>query len=195
MPSIKATDQLTQTNIDEITIQTSMLHTKINTINTHSTKTAASLHWLMAVLLCWLFFIGVYMSNLPITPWKLQLYSWHKWVGILAFILAITRIAWQINHRLPFTRYASKHLGINIAHTLLYLLMLSIPLSGWILNLAGCLQTEYLCKFAIYGQLKNPNTISLLQNIHHTLNIFLLILVLGHAYMAINHYFFAKKHE
>ena len=43
------------------------------------TKTAKALHWLMAALLFGLLGIGFYMHDLPLSPEKLQLYSWHKW--------------------------------------------------------------------------------------------------------------------
>jgi len=59
------------------------------------TKTAKALHWLMAALLFGLLGIGFYMHDLPLSPEKLQLYSWHKWAGVTAFLLVAFRLFWR----------------------------------------------------------------------------------------------------
>jgi cytochrome b561 len=47
----------------------------------HYTPVAKTLHWLMAVLLFGLLALGFTMTDLPLSPRKLQLYSWHKWAA------------------------------------------------------------------------------------------------------------------
>jgi len=47
----------------------------------HYTAMAKGLHWLMAILLFALLALGFYMQDLPLSPEKLRLYSWHKWAG------------------------------------------------------------------------------------------------------------------
>ena len=59
-------------------------------MTTSYTSTAKSLHWLMAILIFGLLALGFYMHDLPLSPQKLQLYSWHKWAGVTAFLL----VAW-----------------------------------------------------------------------------------------------------
>ena len=54
-------------------------------MSTHYTATAKALHWLMAALIFGLLALGFYMHDLPLSPEKLQLYSWHKWAGVSAF--------------------------------------------------------------------------------------------------------------
>jgi hypothetical protein len=44
--------------------------------------TAIVFHWLMALGLVANFAFGTYMHDLPLSPQKLQYYSWHKWAGI-----------------------------------------------------------------------------------------------------------------
>ena len=68
------------------------------------TKTAKALHWLMAALLFGLLGIGFYMHDLPLSPEKLQLYSWHKWAGVTAFLLVAFRLFWRLAHRPPALR-------------------------------------------------------------------------------------------
>ena len=40
----------------------------------HYTATAKALHWLMALLLPIIFGVGLYMHELPLSTWKLQVY-------------------------------------------------------------------------------------------------------------------------
>ncbi len=70
-------------------------------MNTTYTKTAKSLHWLMAALIVGLLALGMIMTELPLSPEKLTLYSWHKWAGVTVFILVWFRLAWRITHRPP----------------------------------------------------------------------------------------------
>ncbi len=42
------------------------------------TSVAKGLHWLMAVMIVGLLALGLYMHELPLSPQKLELYSWHK---------------------------------------------------------------------------------------------------------------------
>jgi cytochrome b len=65
------------------------------------TRTAKTLHWLMAVLILGLLALGFYMQDLPLSPQKLQLYSWHKWAGVTVFLLVLFRLAWRVTHQPP----------------------------------------------------------------------------------------------
>ena len=49
------------------------------------TITAIGLHWLMAAALFSMFALGLYMADLPLSPEKLKLYSWHKWAAVRVF--------------------------------------------------------------------------------------------------------------
>ena len=70
-------------------------------MNERYTRTAQALHWLMAALLVGLVSLGLYMHELPLSPRKLQLYSYHKWAGVTAFLLVLARLAWRATHRPP----------------------------------------------------------------------------------------------
>ena len=56
------------------------------------TRTAIALHWLLAVLIFGGFGLGLYMHDLPFSPQKLKLYSWHKWIGVSVFLLVLIGI-------------------------------------------------------------------------------------------------------
>ncbi len=160
------------------------------------TKTAMSLHWLMALLIIGLFAVGLYMHELPLSPWKLQIYSWHKWAGVTAFLLVLVRWAWRITHRppaLPVNMSRSAELAAHAAHALLYLLMIAIPLSGWLMSSAKGIQTVYFGVIPIPDLIaKNRDLGNLLKEIHAILNFTLAAVVVVHASAALKHHLIDK---
>ena len=97
------------------------------------TGAAILVHWLMALLLVTSFGVGVFMVNLPISPQRLKLFNWHKWLGIVILGLAAFRLCWRIYRRPPvqppmprWQRIANR--GV---HWLLYGLLFAVPLIGW----------------------------------------------------------------
>ena len=157
------------------------------------TTTAIGLHWLMAAGLTGAFGLGVYMHELPFSPTKLQLYSWHKWAGVTLFLLALARLAWRAGHRPPALPEAMAPVMRRVAelvHVALYLLMLAIPLSGWLMSSAKGVTTVW------FGVLPLPDLVGkdkalgdLLLAVHQTLNFTLLALVIGHIGAALKHHF------
>ena len=160
------------------------------------TRTAKSLHWLMAVLLIGLLALGFYMHDLPLSPEKLQYYSWHKWAGVCVFILVIARLAWRLGHRppaLPGHMARIEQLVAHAGHHLLYFLMFAIPLSGWLMSSAKGFQTVLFGVVPLPDLLaKNKETGDLLQSLHWALNMLLAATVLGHAAAALKHHFIDK---
>jgi cytochrome b561 len=165
-------------------------------MSTHYTPLAKSLHWLMALMILGLLALGFYMSDLPLSPEKLQLYSWHKWAGVTVFVLVWLRLAWRITHRppaLPGSMSPLMQLGAHVGHLMLYALMIAIPLSGWLMSSAKGFQTVW------FGVLPIPDLIGKdkalgksLAELHEALNIGLLLLIVGHALAAAFHHFVHK---
>ncbi len=163
---------------------------------TRYTSPAIALHWLMAVLLIILFAVGLYMHELPLSPWKLTIYSWHKWAGVTAFLLVLARLAWRLTHRppaLPAAMSPSMRLAAHLGHAALYLLMIAIPLSGWLMSSAKGFQTVYFGVLPLPDLLaKNKELGDLLKEVHETLNWMLLLVVVGHVGAAIKHHLIDK---
>ena len=162
--------------------------------STRYTAVAIGLHWLMALLLVSLFSVGLYMHDLPLSPWKLKVFSWHKWAGVTAFLLVLARMAWRATHRpppLPATMPAWQRLAAHAGHAALYLLMVAIPLSGWLMSSAKGFQTVYFGVLPIPDLLaKNKELGDLLLEVHEALNWTLAAVVAGHALAALQHHFF-----
>jgi cytochrome b561 len=159
------------------------------------THTAISLHWLIALGLTGTFALGFTMHDLPLSPAKLQYYSWHKWAGVSVFMLVLVRLAWRVTHAPPAlpAMHPLQRLAAEATHWVLYGLMLAIPLSGWLMSSAQGFQVVW------FGVLPLPNLVArnealgaVLRTTHMTLNYALLATVVAHAGAALKHHFIDK---
>ncbi|MEQ1662422.1 MAG: cytochrome b [Thiobacillus sp.] len=161
------------------------------------TRPAVVMHWLVALLIFMAFPLGVYMHDLPLSPDKLKLYSYHKWLGISTLLLVAVRLAWRLTHTPPALseRVAGwQRRASAIAHGALYGLMIAIPLSGWLMSSAKGFQTVW------FGVLPLPDLVSkdralgdLLATVHQTLNFSLLGLIVVHIAAALKHHFIERQ--
>ena len=97
------------------------------------TPTQRVLHWLMAVCILAMLFIGVGMVS-TVTPKYLTLVSIHKPLGIAILILAMLRLVVRLRSGtppLPADLPAPMKLGADLSHYALYTLMIAMPLLGW----------------------------------------------------------------
>ncbi|HZP92926.1 MAG TPA: cytochrome b [Burkholderiales bacterium] len=156
------------------------------------TRVAIALHWLIAAVIFCTFLLGLYMADLPVSPWKLRLYSYHKWIGVTIFALVIARIAWRLTHAAPAlpTMPAWQRIAAHASHALLYLLTLAVPITGWLFSSAAGFQTVYLGVLPIPDLIaKNKAAADALKAAHWYLNLTMLTLVAVHVAAALKHHF------
>lgn len=154
-------------------------------------KIAIGLHWAIALLIFSAFPIGLYMHDLKLSPTKLHLYSYHKWIGITVLMLALLRVLWRATHKPPALHLARwQEAASGIVHGLLYLLIIAVPMTGWLMSSAKGVKTVWL------GILPLPDLVAkdkalghILSNVHTALNYTLLVLVLLHIAAALKHHF------
>jgi cytochrome b561 len=168
----------------------------LTTVMRYSTP-AIVLHWLVALLIFVGFPLGIYMHELPLSPTKLQLYSYHKWIGITVLMLVAIRMSWRLTHTpppLPASIVGWQRRASAVVHGLLYLLMLAIPLSGWLMSSAKGFPVVW------FGVLPLPDLIGkdkalgeLLAGVHQALNFTLLGLVVLHVGAALQHHFIERQ--
>jgi cytochrome b561 len=153
---------------------------------------AIALHWLTAALVLANLTLGVSMVPLPLSPRKLQWYMWHKWIGITVFIVTCARLAWRSGHRPPprvpmpdWQRRAAAG-----SHVLLYVLLMAIPMSGWLYSSSTGVQVVYLGLFPLPDLVpKDRSLAAVLKWTHYGLNSTLFALVSVHAAAALKHHF------
>lgn len=101
---------------------------------------AKLLHWGMAVMIFALIALGWLAFAWPLTPTKLALFVWHKSFGILLLGLALLRLLWRLANPTPALPAGTprwERLAARSSHALLYVLMIAMPLSGWMIQSAA----------------------------------------------------------
>ena len=105
-------------------------------VTTRYTAVAIMLHWLVALGILVLIGLGLAMVHLPLGPLtQFRLYQLHKSIGITVLLAGLLRILWRIFHHpppLPALPRLEKAAAEGM-HTLLYVLMVVLPMTGWAL--------------------------------------------------------------
>jgi len=102
-------------------------------VHQHFAPLQRLLHWLMAICILAMLFIGVGMVS-SITPKYLPLISIHKSLGVAILFLALIRLAVRLYYGappLPADLPEPMKLAAELSHYALYLLMIGMPLLGW----------------------------------------------------------------
>ncbi len=163
--------------------------------DTHYTRTAVSLHWLVAALIICAFTLGWTMTNMDISPLKLKMFNWHKWVGVTILALAILRLVWRMTHRAPAMVVMPRwqQMAAHALHGVLYLLMLAMPLSGWIYSNAAGYPIVYLSLWRLPNLVaRNKELAETWEKVHGTLGFLLFLCVIAHVLAALVHHFWHR---
>jgi cytochrome b561 len=156
------------------------------------TGTAITLHWVIALALLISFGVGLYMVSLPLSPWRLKLYNWHKWAGITILALSLLRFGWRLTHRppadLPMAPWQRN--AAHATHYMLYLMFLLVPLAGWAYSSAAGFPV------VVFGVLPLPDLLpadkalaETIQPLHKWLGWLLGALIVAHVAAALKHHF------
>jgi cytochrome b561 len=162
---------------------------------THYSRTAVALHWLMALLLAAGFTLGATMTDLHMSPRKLRLFAYHKWIGITVLGLVALRLIWRLTHRPPPDEPMPpwQRLAAHATHWLLYALMIATPLCGWLYSSASGYPVVYLKIWQLPDLVhKNKELADILVQVHAILAWTLLWVVVLHLAAALKHHFFDR---
>jgi cytochrome b561 len=149
-------------------------------------------HWLLALMIVVSFCVGLYMADLPFSPLRLKLFSYHKWAGISILALSAVRLLWRLFSRQPqeppmppWQRQAAR-----VTHWGMYLLFFAVPLVGWAYSSAAGFPV------VLFGVLPLPDFVPVdkaladaLKPWHAALAYALAALVLAHVAAALKHHF------
>lgn len=157
------------------------------------TKTAMSLHWLSALLIISAFVMGLVMTSIPgFSPAKLRYFSWHKWLGVTVFALAVLRVLWRIFHKPPphpAHMPAWQNQAAQATHALLYMLIFAVPVSGYLYTLSAGVPVVYLGVWPMpVFMAPDPALKPLLREVHFWLDMTMAALVVTHIGAALKHH-------
>lgn len=163
------------------------------TASARYTRTAIALHWLIFVLIACGFTLAVYMVDLPLSPQKLKYFSWHKWIGVTVFLTALVRVGWRLTHpapSLPATMPPWEQRAAAVSHAALYVLIVIIPITGWLYSSATGVPTVYLGLVQLPDLVpKDKPLAEQLKLVHISLNYTMFVIVCFHAAAALKHHF------
>jgi cytochrome b561 len=156
------------------------------------TATAIGLHWVVAVLILGGAGLGMVTADLPFSPRQLQWISYHKWIGVTVFLLAVVRLLWRLRHPVPALPAAmpawQQHFA-QATHLLFYVLMLLIPVIGWMQSSALGVPVVYFGVVPLPDLLnKNKELAELLRIVHRNFGYGLLALIAVHTGAALKHH-------
>ena len=103
---------------------------------------ARLIHWIMALLVIGMLAFGFYLTNgfNPGDPAKLGLVQQHKSFGFTVFALACLRLVWRAMNptpKLPDGMNRLERTAARASHIALYMLMVALPISGWLMASAS----------------------------------------------------------
>src|SRR5690606_36471847 len=102
---------------------------------------AKMFHWVVAVLMLTLLGVGLYMASLPENdPNRMFFYWLHKSTGVFVLTLVVLRLSWRWQNKVPepplnmpkWQKFAARS-----NHYTLYVLMVIMPLSGFMMSSFG----------------------------------------------------------
>jgi len=150
-----------------------------------------SLHWLTLLLIVAAYIIMTILQDMSLSPQKLKLYSWHKWVGITVLFLLPLRLLMRffdpLDHRAGLTALEVK--ASAAVHGAIYLLLFAVPMFGWLHSSAAGFPVVWLGVLPLPDLVGKDKALSELFKELHEGSVNLLIgLVVLHAVAALYHH-------
>jgi cytochrome b561 len=150
-------------------------------------------HWLIAALILVQIALGIAAVTWALSPAKLSLFVWHKSLGMLILGLVALRLLWRLTHAVPALPPGTpdwERTAAHASHFLLYVLLVAIPVSGWVLASASGIP------FSIFWQIPLPaivavdkETTEIAARIHFWLLAVFVPLLVVHIAAALRHHY------
>ena len=153
---------------------------------------ARTLHWLTAAAVIGLLGVGLWMTGLPISRLKLQVYAWHKWIGLTVLLLTVLRLAVRLGTPpppLPESVPSWERRLAPVGHGALLVLLLAQPLVGWLMSSAGGVTVYW------FGYLQLPDLVARDQQLFGALRAFHAVLAGALSTLIVIHVLAVVRHD
>ncbi|MFN7224366.1 MAG: cytochrome b/b6 domain-containing protein [Paracoccaceae bacterium] len=103
-------------------------------------RVARLFHWTTAALILVAIPLGIIANRLPYDTAealarKAQLFSVHKTLGVVVFLVALGRIVWAVTQTHPAPIHPDRRAELwmaRLVHWMLYISLVAVPLTGWV---------------------------------------------------------------
>lgn len=177
-------------------------------MTTRYTNVAITLHWLIALLMVCNVVMIWFVDHYP-DEWVRPVIDTHKSIGITVLGLALLRILWRISHRPPELQVKSRweKFAAHLAHGILYVLIIALPLSGWLhdsawkdaathpMKLFGLVPWPRVSFIMNVDAVTKEHLHDLFGNMHTLLGYALYVLFVLHVAGALKHQFVDKQRQ
>lgn len=154
---------------------------------------ARFLHWSVALGVIGLACVGLLMDEMPNSALKVKVYAFHKSTGITVLALVLVRLLWRLidpRPSLPATMPGWQRVLASISHGLLYLMLLVMPISGWIYNSASNFPLRWYGLFSLPALTGPDRELRHIANDVHETGFYVLALLFAvHVAAALKHHF------
>jgi cytochrome b561 len=154
---------------------------------------AQAFHWLIVLLVLAQFVLGFSVHGMPVSIGRLKLLTLHKSIGVTVFGLAVLRLLWRLYSpapALPAHMTRGQRVLAHGSHTLMYVLLLTMPIVGWITSSASNLTVRWFFLFNLPDLVgPDPALAAFAKGLHGAMAWLLLSLVTLHVAAAFWHEF------
>jgi cytochrome b561 len=155
-----------------------------------------SLHWLVVFLIIAQWVVAKYAAAQPLAG-KIPPLTLHKSLGISILAITLVRLVWRWLSPGPSNRHSVRSWELTVArlsHSLLYVLAIGLPLTGWLMSSARNFPVSW------FGVFQLPNLVSpdhaffqQMSRWHHQLFLVLVVTAFLHVLGAAKHHFMDRS--
>jgi len=160
-------------------------------------RVAVWLHWIIAALVIVNLLLGLYHEDFakPVRAWMM---FFHKSTGLTVLTLTLARLAWRIGHRPPPFDAVMKRWEVRLAsflHWVFYLMLVLIPITGWLLSSTGGKPTSFFGLFNLAAlPVRGDGAHDLFKELHEIFGKAMIGLIVLHVAGALKQHFEGHRH-
>jgi len=158
---------------------------------------AMALHWLIAALLIFMLFFGEELIEGEDGFGRFGP-SLHVSIGGAILLLSVFRLAWRLFNpppAYPLAMATWERMAANATHTSFYVLLIGIPLTGWLATPKFLSEEEMIAGLSLFGAFPLPGAPSLglpMKDFHEIGSNLGIALLALHVFAALKHHFFNR---
>ncbi len=148
-------------------------------------------HWTIAALIIIMLGLGLYMDDMSSGPQQDRIIGIHQSIGVLVLFLAAWRVLWRLIFGFPeevavMPRWQAN--AARAAHIALLVLILAMPVSGYIHASTGGYAVSLFGLFELPALPQSKGVSEIMFEVHETLADLLMVVIVVHVAAALKHH-------